>query len=64
MVGDRNQPGIMVRALNEIFQTIREKEDEYEVSWKSLADLNKFENLILMNIVNIWLYIVLIAQFW
>lgn len=36
MVGDRNQPGIMVRALNDIFEAIRGKEDEYEVS--SLQD--------------------------
>lgn len=32
MVGDRHNPGIMIRALNDIFETVKDKEDEYSVS--------------------------------
>ncbi|VEN36509.1 unnamed protein product [Callosobruchus maculatus] len=31
MVGDPNQPGIMVRALNDLFEAVKDKEDEYSV---------------------------------
>lgn len=32
MVGDSSQPGIMVRALNDIFEAVKEKPDQYSVS--------------------------------
>lgn len=32
MVGDRSQPGIMIRALNDLFDAVMDKEDEYTVS--------------------------------
>lgn len=32
MVGDRCQPGIMIRALNDLFEAVMDKEDEYTVS--------------------------------
>lgn len=32
MVGDAAQPGIMIRALNDLFQAVKDKENEYSVS--------------------------------
>jgi hypothetical protein len=32
MVGDSSQPGIMVRALNDIFEEVKGKQDQYSVS--------------------------------
>lgn len=32
MVGDAAQPGIMIRALNDLFQVIKDNENEYSVS--------------------------------
>lgn len=32
MVGDPAQPGIMIRALNDLFNAVKDKENEYTVS--------------------------------
>lgn len=32
MVGDAAQPGIMIRALNDLFQVVKDNENEYSVS--------------------------------
>lgn len=31
MVGSQSQPGIMIRALNDLFQEVKDKQDEYSV---------------------------------
>ncbi|CAH1956477.1 unnamed protein product [Acanthoscelides obtectus] len=41
MVGDANQPGIMVRALNDLFEVVKDKEDEYQVSMSYLEIYNE-----------------------
>nr|CAH7728393.1 unnamed protein product [Callosobruchus chinensis] len=41
MVGDPNQPGIMVRALNDLFEAVKDKEDEYSVSMSYLEIYNE-----------------------
>ncbi|XP_030764084.1 kinesin-like protein KIF19 isoform X2 [Sitophilus oryzae] len=41
MVGDSNHPGIMVRALNDIFEAVRDKEEEYSVTMSYLELYNE-----------------------
>ncbi|EFA08129.2 kinesin-like protein KIF19 [Tribolium castaneum] len=41
MVGDSSQPGIMVRALNDIFEAVKEKQDQYSVSMSYLELYNE-----------------------
>ncbi|XP_063916850.1 kinesin-like protein KIF19 isoform X2 [Zophobas morio] len=41
MVGDSSQPGIMVRALNDIFETVKGKQDQYSVSMSYLELYNE-----------------------
>ncbi|KAL1488944.1 hypothetical protein ABEB36_014728 [Hypothenemus hampei] len=41
MVGDRHQPGIMVRALNDIFEAVKDKEDEYSVTMSYMELYNE-----------------------
>lgn len=40
MVGDRHHPGIMIRALNDIFEAVKDNEDEYSVSINLLVKTN------------------------
>lgn len=37
MVGDAAQPGIMIRALNDLFQVVKDKENEYSVSTNQIC---------------------------
>ncbi|CAH1115978.1 unnamed protein product [Phaedon cochleariae] len=41
MVGDRTQPGIMIRALNDIFEAVKNNEDEYSVTMSYLEIYNE-----------------------
>ncbi|XP_066139573.1 kinesin-like protein KIF19 [Euwallacea fornicatus] len=41
MVGDRSSPGIMIRALNDIFQAVKDKEDEYSVTMSYIELYNE-----------------------
>ncbi|KAI4456343.1 kinesin-related [Holotrichia oblita] len=41
MVGDPSQPGIMVRALNDLFNAVKDKEDEYSVTMSYLELYNE-----------------------
>ncbi|XP_068915073.1 kinesin-like protein KIF19 isoform X3 [Tenebrio molitor] len=41
MVGDSSQPGIMVRALNDIFEEVKGKQDQYSVSMSYLELYNE-----------------------
>nr|XP_023029277.1 kinesin-like protein KIF19 [Leptinotarsa decemlineata] len=41
MVGDRSQPGIMIRALNDLFEAVKDKEDEYSVTMSYLEIYNE-----------------------
>ncbi|XP_018575134.1 kinesin-like protein KIF19 [Anoplophora glabripennis] len=41
MVGDRTQPGIMIRALNDLFEAVMDKEDEYTVTMSYLEIYNE-----------------------
>ncbi|KAJ8923180.1 hypothetical protein NQ315_001734, partial [Exocentrus adspersus] len=41
MVGDRSQPGIMIRALNDLFEAVKHKEDEYTVTMSYLEIYNE-----------------------
>ncbi|XP_048519661.1 kinesin-like protein KIF19 isoform X3 [Dendroctonus ponderosae] len=41
MVGDRHHPGIMIRALNDIFEAVKDKEDEYSVTMSYLELYNE-----------------------
>lgn len=47
MVGDPAQPGIMIRALNDLFNAVKGKEDQYSVS-ESLPLIVE-ETLIMIN---------------
>ncbi|CAG9767190.1 unnamed protein product [Ceutorhynchus assimilis] len=41
MVGDRNHPGIMIRALNDLFEVVKDKEEEYSVTMSYLELYNE-----------------------
>ncbi|XP_050298947.1 kinesin-like protein KIF19 [Anthonomus grandis grandis] len=41
MVGSKDQPGIMIRALNDIFEAVKENEDEYSVTMSYLELYNE-----------------------
>nr|XP_022906683.1 kinesin-like protein KIF19 isoform X2 [Onthophagus taurus] len=41
MVGDQTQPGIMIRALNDIFHTVKTKESEFSVTMSYLELYNE-----------------------
>ncbi|KAJ8957441.1 hypothetical protein NQ318_004921 [Aromia moschata] len=41
MVGDRTHPGIMIRALNDLFEAVKDKEDEYSVTMSYLEIYNE-----------------------
>ncbi|CAH0563687.1 unnamed protein product [Brassicogethes aeneus] len=41
MVGDREHPGIMIRALNDLFEVVKGKEDEYSVTMSYLEIYNE-----------------------
>ncbi|XP_049817903.1 kinesin-like protein KIF19 isoform X2 [Aethina tumida] len=41
MVGDRDQPGIMIRALNDLFEAVKGKEDEYTVTMSYMELYNE-----------------------
>ncbi|KAJ8929813.1 hypothetical protein NQ314_017410 [Rhamnusium bicolor] len=41
MVGDRTQPGIMIRALNDLFEAVKDNEDEYTVTMSYLEIYNE-----------------------
>ncbi|KRT81979.1 Kinesin, partial [Oryctes borbonicus] len=41
MVGDPSQPGIMVRALNDLFNAVKDKEDQYSVTMSYLELYNE-----------------------
>ncbi|KAJ8979399.1 hypothetical protein NQ317_015828 [Molorchus minor] len=41
MVGDRSQPGIMIRALNDLFETVKNNEEEYSVTMSYLEIYNE-----------------------
>ncbi|XP_057667084.1 kinesin-like protein KIF19 [Diorhabda carinulata] len=41
MVGTRSAPGIMIRALNDLFEAVKDKEDEYSVTMSYLEIYNE-----------------------
>lgn len=50
MVGNRDQPGIMIRALNDLFEAVKDKENQYSVSIHARTPL--IINLVFKNLEN------------
>lgn len=52
MVGDAAQPGIMIRALNDLFQVVKDKENEYSVSTNQICIILRKHEQNLLYIIN------------